>query len=203
MCSLIIYWHLDYCNSPFSRLFPPPPLTNRIGIATEYNHFNYHNPISLVHFPFFLAHYAYPILVQRLRAPVRLSFRRFMLLLLLFLPLSFPILVHSDIMRVSNLSYHSFFFFSFASFLSLVRVLKLAKLCRELRNFNTMFCILVGLHQTPVERLKQTWERLPNKYQKLYRDLSVSHTMKHSSDVSARALHRFSLLLFRAANSPS
>ncbi|TPP66521.1 RPGF2 [Fasciola gigantica] len=55
----------------------------------------------------------------------------------------------------------------------LKRFIKLAKFCRELRNFNTMFCILVGLHQTPVERLKQTWERLPNKYQKLYRDLSM------------------------------
>ncbi|KAF7259923.1 hypothetical protein EG68_02574 [Paragonimus skrjabini miyazakii] len=55
----------------------------------------------------------------------------------------------------------------------LKRFIKLAKLCRELRNFNTMFCLLVGLHQTPVERLKQTWERLPNKYQKMYRDLSM------------------------------
>ncbi|CAH8642835.1 unnamed protein product [Dicrocoelium dendriticum] len=55
----------------------------------------------------------------------------------------------------------------------LKRFIKLAKLCRELRNFNTMFCLLVGLHQTPVERLKQTWERLPNKYHKLYRDLSM------------------------------
>ncbi|OON17471.1 RasGEF domain protein, partial [Opisthorchis viverrini] len=53
------------------------------------------------------------------------------------------------------------------------RFIKLAKLCRDLRNFNTMFCILVGLHQTPVERLKQTWERLPNKYFKMYRDLSM------------------------------
>ncbi|CAH8574133.1 unnamed protein product [Heterobilharzia americana] len=55
----------------------------------------------------------------------------------------------------------------------LKRFIKLAKLCRELRNFNTMFCLLVGLHQTCVERLKQTWERLPNKYQKIYRDLSM------------------------------
>ncbi|CAI2731318.1 unnamed protein product [Schistosoma spindalis] len=55
----------------------------------------------------------------------------------------------------------------------LKRFIKLAKLCRELRNFNTMFCLLVGLHQTPVERLKQTWDRLPNKYQKIYRDLSM------------------------------
>ncbi|KAF8571645.1 hypothetical protein P879_04378 [Paragonimus westermani] len=55
----------------------------------------------------------------------------------------------------------------------LKRFIKLVKLCRELRNFNTMFCLLVGLHQTPVERLKQTWERLPNKYQKMYRDLSM------------------------------
>ncbi|TNN15254.1 Rap guanine nucleotide exchange factor 2 isoform 2, partial [Schistosoma japonicum] len=55
----------------------------------------------------------------------------------------------------------------------LKRFIKLAKLCRELRNFNTMFCLLVGLHQTPVERLKQTWDRLPSKYQKIYRDLSM------------------------------
>ncbi len=50
----------------------------------------------------------------------------------------------------------------------------MAKLCRDLRNYNTMFCILVGLHMSPVERLRSTWERLPNKYVKMSRDLAVS-----------------------------
>ncbi|VDN15573.1 unnamed protein product, partial [Dibothriocephalus latus] len=56
---------------------------------------------------------------------------------------------------------------------SLKRFIKMAKLCRDLRNYNTMFCILVGLHMAPVERLRQTWERLPNKYVKLCRDLAL------------------------------
>ncbi|KAM7533597.1 hypothetical protein Aperf_G00000120978 [Anoplocephala perfoliata] len=55
----------------------------------------------------------------------------------------------------------------------LKRFIKIAKLCRDLRNFNTMFCILVGLHMSPVERLRQTWERLPNKYVKMSRDLAL------------------------------
>lgn len=52
----------------------------------------------------------------------------------------------------------------------------MARLCRDLRNYNTMFCILVGLHMAPVERLRQTWERLPNKYVKMSRDLAVSNS---------------------------
>ncbi|KAM3181295.1 hypothetical protein ACTXT7_014647 [Hymenolepis weldensis] len=55
----------------------------------------------------------------------------------------------------------------------LKRFIKIAKLCKDLRNFNTMFCILVGLHMSPVERLRQTWERLPNKYVKMSRDLAL------------------------------
>nr|CAH8860075.1 unnamed protein product [Trichobilharzia regenti] len=87
----------------------------------------------------------------------------------------------------------------------LKRFIKLAKLCRELRNFNTMFCLLVGLHQTCVERLKQTWERLPSKYQKIYRDLSMVldtsrnfhhyRTLISSNNVSAPMLPYLPLVL--------
>ncbi|CAL8075307.1 unnamed protein product [Calicophoron daubneyi] len=78
----------------------------------------------------------------------------------------------------------------------LKRFIKLTKLCRDLRNFNTMFCLLVGLHQTPVERLKQTWERLPNKYQKMYRDLSMV------LDTSRNFLHYRNLLTADNASAP-
>ncbi|XP_007899466.1 rap guanine nucleotide exchange factor 6 isoform X3 [Callorhinchus milii] len=48
---------------------------------------------------------------------------------------------------------------------------KVALHCRECKNFNSMFAIISGLNLAPVARLRGTWEKLPNKYEKLLRDL--------------------------------
>lgn len=43
--------------------------------------------------------------------------------------------------------------------------------CKECKNFNSMFAIVSGLGHGAVSRLRQTWERLPNKYQRAFTDL--------------------------------
>ena len=43
--------------------------------------------------------------------------------------------------------------------------------CKECKNFNSMFNIISGLVHGAVSRLKQTWEKLPGKYQRLFRDM--------------------------------
>ncbi|GCB65891.1 hypothetical protein scyTo_0004875 [Scyliorhinus torazame] len=49
--------------------------------------------------------------------------------------------------------------------------IKIALHCRECKNFNSMFAIISGLNLAPVARLRGTWEKLPSKYEKLFRDL--------------------------------
>ncbi|XP_065143701.1 rap guanine nucleotide exchange factor 6 isoform X3 [Paramisgurnus dabryanus] len=49
--------------------------------------------------------------------------------------------------------------------------IKIALHCRECKNFNSMFAIISGLNLAPVARLRSTWEKLPSKYDKLFRDL--------------------------------
>ena len=49
--------------------------------------------------------------------------------------------------------------------------IKIARHCRECRNFNSMFNILSGLRYGAVSRLRQTWEKVPTKYQKLFSDM--------------------------------
>ncbi|XP_039631390.1 rap guanine nucleotide exchange factor 6 isoform X3 [Polypterus senegalus] len=49
--------------------------------------------------------------------------------------------------------------------------IKIALHCQECKNFNSMFAIISGLNLAPVTRLKGTWEKLPNKYEKLFDDL--------------------------------
>uniref|UniRef100_A0A672RJX2 Rap guanine nucleotide exchange factor 6 n=1 Tax=Sinocyclocheilus grahami TaxID=75366 RepID=A0A672RJX2_SINGR len=49
--------------------------------------------------------------------------------------------------------------------------IKIALHCRECKNFNSMFAIISGLNLAPVARLRSTWEKLPSKYEKLFRDL--------------------------------
>ncbi|XP_043917992.1 rap guanine nucleotide exchange factor 2 isoform X3 [Protopterus annectens] len=49
--------------------------------------------------------------------------------------------------------------------------IKIALHCRECKNFNSMFAIISGLNLAPVARLRGTWEKLPNKYEKLFQDL--------------------------------
>jgi len=38
----------------------------------------------------------------------------------------------------------------------------------ECKNFNSMFAIISGLGYGSVSRLRQTWDRLPNKWNKLF-----------------------------------
>ncbi|XP_076369185.1 rap guanine nucleotide exchange factor 2-like isoform X2 [Tachypleus tridentatus] len=50
--------------------------------------------------------------------------------------------------------------------------IKVARQCKECKNFNSMFAILSGLDHGAVSRLRSTWEKLPSKYSKLFKDLS-------------------------------
>lgn len=43
--------------------------------------------------------------------------------------------------------------------------------CKECKNFNSMFAIISGLGHGAVSRLRQSWEKLPTKYQRLFNDL--------------------------------
>ncbi|XP_021702563.1 rap guanine nucleotide exchange factor 2 isoform X2 [Aedes aegypti] len=49
--------------------------------------------------------------------------------------------------------------------------IKIARHCKECKNFNSLFAIISGLGHAAVSRLRQTWEKLPSKYQKLFNDL--------------------------------
>ena len=44
--------------------------------------------------------------------------------------------------------------------------------CKDCKNFNSMFAITSGLRHSCVDRLRNTWEKLPNKYAKMF---NVSH----------------------------
>ncbi|KAL3876620.1 hypothetical protein ACJMK2_034439 [Sinanodonta woodiana] len=50
---------------------------------------------------------------------------------------------------------------------------KIARHCKDCKNFNTMFAIISGLNHNAVCRLHNTWEKLPNKYKKIYEDLQL------------------------------
>ena len=49
--------------------------------------------------------------------------------------------------------------------------IKVARQCKETQNFNSMFAIISGLGHASISRLKNTWEKLPTKYQKLFQDM--------------------------------
>jgi Rap guanine nucleotide exchange factor 2 len=49
--------------------------------------------------------------------------------------------------------------------------IKAARYCREARNYNTMFAILSGLGHRAVDRLKSTWDKVPSKYIRAFRDM--------------------------------
>ena len=40
--------------------------------------------------------------------------------------------------------------------------------CKDMKNFNSMFAIISGLDHKTVQRLQGTWERVPDKYKKLF-----------------------------------
>ncbi|XP_050430519.1 rap guanine nucleotide exchange factor 6 isoform X2 [Adelges cooleyi] len=49
--------------------------------------------------------------------------------------------------------------------------IKVARQCKECKNFNSMFAIISGLGHGAVSRLRQSWEKIPTKYQRLFGDL--------------------------------
>lgn len=49
--------------------------------------------------------------------------------------------------------------------------IKIAKHCKDYKNFNSMYAIIGGLGHGAVSRLRNTWDKLPNKYQKMFHDL--------------------------------
>ncbi|XP_021348182.1 rap guanine nucleotide exchange factor 6-like isoform X7 [Mizuhopecten yessoensis] len=49
--------------------------------------------------------------------------------------------------------------------------IKIARHCKDCKNFNTMFAVVSGLSHSCVDRLRNTWEKVPNKYTKMYNDL--------------------------------
>ncbi|ESO87122.1 hypothetical protein LOTGIDRAFT_107273 [Lottia gigantea] len=51
--------------------------------------------------------------------------------------------------------------------------IKIAKHCKDCKNFNSMFAIISGLGHGSVSRLRNTWERLPTKYCKMFDDLQA------------------------------
>lgn len=53
------------------------------------------------------------------------------------------------------------------------KFIKIARFCKECRNFNSMFAIVSGLSHSAVSRLRNTWDRVPSKYAKLFGDLQV------------------------------
>lgn len=55
------------------------------------------------------------------------------------------------------------------------KFIKVAKICKDLKNYNSLMCIITGLTLTPVSRLKVTWDKVPAKIIKLYDELSVCY----------------------------
>ncbi|KAF2898675.1 hypothetical protein ILUMI_07500 [Ignelater luminosus] len=49
--------------------------------------------------------------------------------------------------------------------------IKVARQCKECKNFNSMFAIISGLGHGAVSRLRQSWDKLPGKYQRLFSEL--------------------------------
>ena len=51
--------------------------------------------------------------------------------------------------------------------------IQIAQICKECKNFNSLLAILSGLDHLTVTRLKETWEKVPNKYKKILEDLRI------------------------------
>lgn len=49
--------------------------------------------------------------------------------------------------------------------------IKIARLCKECKNYNTLFAIVSGLGHSAVQRLKNTWDKLPTRHSKAFEDL--------------------------------
>ncbi|XP_028292486.1 rap guanine nucleotide exchange factor 4 isoform X2 [Gouania willdenowi] len=52
----------------------------------------------------------------------------------------------------------------------LKKFIKIAAHCKEYKNLNAFFAVIMGLSNPAVSRLAQTWEKLPSKFKKFYRE---------------------------------
>ncbi len=52
-----------------------------------------------------------------------------------------------------------------------------------MKNFNSMFAIISGLDHKTVQRLQATWERVPEKYKKLFEVNYLIDSNKKFSDI--------------------
>ncbi|XP_048579801.1 rap guanine nucleotide exchange factor 4 isoform X2 [Nematostella vectensis] len=55
----------------------------------------------------------------------------------------------------------------------LKKFIKIASYCKDYKNLNSAFAIIMALNCAAISRLTQTWEKIPNKYKKLYRELDA------------------------------
>ncbi len=51
--------------------------------------------------------------------------------------------------------------------------IQIAQICKECKNFNSLLSIVSGLDHMTVTRLKDTWEKVSNKYKKIFSDLKL------------------------------
>jgi Rap guanine nucleotide exchange factor 2 len=51
--------------------------------------------------------------------------------------------------------------------------IQIAQICKECKNFNSLLSIVSGLDHMTVTRLKDTWEKVSNKYKKILSDLKL------------------------------
>lgn len=49
--------------------------------------------------------------------------------------------------------------------------IKIARHCKECKNYNSLFAIVSGLGHSAVQRLKNTWDKLPTRHSKAFEDL--------------------------------
>ncbi|XP_071811862.1 rap guanine nucleotide exchange factor 4-like isoform X2 [Apostichopus japonicus] len=56
---------------------------------------------------------------------------------------------------------------------SIKKFLKIALYCKDLQNINAFFAIMMGICNTAVSRLGQTWEKLPAKFKRLHTELEA------------------------------
>ncbi|XP_046848334.1 rap guanine nucleotide exchange factor 4-like isoform X2 [Xenia sp. Carnegie-2017] len=54
----------------------------------------------------------------------------------------------------------------------LKKFIKIASHCKDFKNWNTFFAIILGLNNSAVSRMTNTWERLPTKFKKMFDDFS-------------------------------